>query len=411
LPAGPQGTVFPRRGPNGRLSYPARTATPGAAPIGAGWTDGADVFEQVRQAVSSWQSRHPGSALRIDGALCFDVSNRLIDGSCYLFFGGPEQGPLLVAKAARTPAGRAVFETEYRNLQALDERGLNAATPCTPAPQGRLDDGGVLVALQSALGGTPLKNLPGPALFGAERVEATFDRVIELWERLQAAFGTRRVALAGADYEREVLQPVRRLAHGFVLDAAEIELLEERFERRRGLSGLELPWMVRHGDFCTANLLQGPRGLGAIDWEFPLEPATPLFDLFYFFSSTRFPFAGRRGESSHLESFRAVWWDENYVARAARARLRAACARHGVPARALPDLFLLSLVQVANMKLRGLLDSHGLELDLDRPAGEAERAARWAAFSRPDADTPFFSVRGGVFENLRLVARYGLPAS
>jgi len=367
------------------------------------------VFEQVRQAVAGWLAAHPETGLRADGAVCLDVGNRGIDGSCYLFFGGAGDQPVLVAKAARTAAGRAVFATEYRNLQVLHERGLNASGPSTPEPLGCLDDDGTLIALQSALPGTPLKNLPGPSLFGPRHVEETFDLVLGFWERLQAACGTRRVRLDGADYEREVLRPVRRFAHSYLLGPAERELLDARFERAGTLSGLELPWMVRHGDFCAANMVRSPRGLGVFDWEFPLAPALPLFDLFLFFSSVRFPYAGRHGESTHFDSFLAVWWAPSYFARAVRARLRAVAARHGVPEAALPDLFLFALIEMANMKFRGLLDSHGLEVDLDRPAGEAERRARWAGFTAPDKDAPLACIRGGAFENLRAVAERGLP--
>lgn len=367
------------------------------------------VFGQVRRAVLAWIAEHPEARLRTDSAVCFDVTNRRIDGSCYLFFGERGDEPLLVAKVARTPAGKAVFETEYRNLETLQARGLNADRPTTPRPLGRFEDGDTLIALQSALPGTPMKNIPGRKLFSPQAVEASFDLVLAFWERLQRAFGIQRSRLDGPAYEADVLVPVRRFANSFRLDDDERAFLDARFARGRVLSGLELPRMVRHGDFCAANMVLGDAELGVFDWEFPLAHALPLFDLFFFFSSVRFPYAGRRGESSHFESFLAVWWDDTYFGRSARRRLAAAAAEHALDPSALSDLLLLSLIQVANMKYAGLVESHGLVLDLDRPATEADKAARWAAFERPDKDAPFACIRDGVFENLRAFVRRGAP--
>jgi hypothetical protein len=159
--------------------------------------------------------------------------------------------------------------------------------------------------------------------------------------------------------------------------------------------------MVRHGDFCAANMVLGERGLGVFDWEFPLVHGTPLFDLFFFFSSVRFPHDRFRGESGHYESFVSVFWDESYFNDAMRATLARACEQFRVPRETVADLFVLSLIQVANMKYEGLLEAHGF-------AGGDERA-RWSSFTNPDKDAPFARIRGGVFENLRSVVRRGLP--
>jgi hypothetical protein len=367
------------------------------------------LFGQVQRVVQAWLADHRESGLRTDSAVCFDVTNRRIDGACYLFFGESGDEPLLVAKAARTPAGKAVFDIEYHNLTALQAQGMNDKRPTTPRPLGRFELDDTLVALQSALRGTPMKNAPGGSLFSPAGIEQNFDLVLRFWRDLHRRFGVTRRPLDDATYESEVLSPVRRFRNSFRLEAGEHAFLKARFEHGRALSGVELPWMVRHGDFCAANMVLGESGLGVFDWEFPLQPALPLFDLFFFFSSVRFPYLGRHAESSHFESFVSVWWDDSYFNRAVRRRLTEACVEHRIDMQHLPDLLLLSLIQVANMKYTGLIESHGLTVDPDQPVTEQEKAARWATFERPDKDAPFACIQDGAFLNLREVVRRGLP--
>ena len=129
------------------------------------------MFATVTRCVEAHLDEHPHPGLRGDRAIALDVTNRRIDGCCYLFFAEDQASPVLVAKAARTTHGRAVFDTEYGNLEALVARGLNAERPSVPVPLDRRDEGGVLVTLQSALGGQLMKNVPGRRLFSAAGVD------------------------------------------------------------------------------------------------------------------------------------------------------------------------------------------------------------------------------------------------
>ena len=83
------------------------------------------MFATVTRCVEAYLDEHPHPGLRGDRAIALNVTNRRIDGSCYLFFAENESSPVLVAKAARTATGRAVFDTEYENLETLGTRGLN----------------------------------------------------------------------------------------------------------------------------------------------------------------------------------------------------------------------------------------------------------------------------------------------
>ena len=215
------------------------------------------------------------------------------------------------------------------------------------------------------------------------------------------------------EMERIVIEFYREeIRRRYRLDADEEAFLEQRFRADRRLENADLPFMARHGDFCAANLTVEADRIGVFDWEFPLDHHLPLFDLFFFFSSVRFPYSGRRGESTHFESFQEVYWGDSYFGAATRESLRDVCRDHGIVEDAVDDLFVLAAVQVANMKYDGLIESHGLEdparTGIERP--DPRKAETWASFERPDKDAPFACIRGGVLENLRFIVRRGLPS-
>ena len=77
-----------------------------------------------------------------------------------------------------------------------------------------------------------------------------------------------------------------------------------------------------------------------------------------------------------------------------------------MPREALADLLVLSVIEVANMKYEGLLESHRMQ---EGTGTDDEKRERWRGFDRPDTDEPMASIEDGVFGNLRLVVRRGLP--
>jgi len=365
------------------------------------------MFGAVKECVENYMRSRPQVTLRTDRVIGFDVTNGAIDGCCYLFFGEGGSAPSLVAKAARTPEGKAVFETEQANLERLKAKGMNETRSTVPAPLGRWEDGATLITLQSALDGSLMKNVPGRSLFSPAQVESRLEAILDWWLHLQRCFGIHSVVLAGDVYAREVLQPVERFRRRYLLAPAEETFLSRRFERERTLEDLELPLMVRHGDFCAANLVLQEHGIGVFDWEFPLRHQLPLFDLFYFLGSLRFPYTGRGGESSHLDSLASVYWEDSYFRSAMRNCLRRASEQHGIPRHALGDLFLLALIEVANLKYDSMLVSHGVHEGDD--FSEQAKRARWSRFDEPERDEPFARIRDGVFESLSLVVKRGIP--
>jgi|GEM_PF-2637775 hypothetical protein len=365
----------------------------------------------VRQCVTDYLKRMGRTDVDTDHMVYLDASNGLVDGCSCLFLRKEDGVPRLVAKAARTAAGKAIYQTEFNTLTKLHQTGLNAKIQRTPEPLGIWNSKGVLVTLQSALSGSLMKNIPGKILFSRQRFSHSIDLILIWWLHLHKTFGIRRIVVDSSAYEEKVLGPIKRFRCRFLLNPDEHRFLNDRYEKRRLLSGMELPLMIRHGDFWPANIVLGKDGIGVFDWEFPLEFQLPLFDLFFFFSSIRFPFTGVQRESTHFKSFVNIFWGENYCNHSMRKVLQKMSRILNISPKALPDLFLLLLVEIANMKYDGLLQSAGISDRLKQgdTLSDKEMRLRWQAFQQPDMDVPFACIEKGVSLNIRFVVEHGFP--
>jgi hypothetical protein len=367
------------------------------------------VLEQVRRCVDSLPSEER-SAIDPDLFLAIDVSRGAIDGCCCLIFDRAGGAPRVVAKATRSPARKAIWRRELDNLRALESAGLAAAGRATPLALGALEQDGVLVTVQSALPGRLMRNVPGRELFAPGRAGQTADRVVAWLDRLRTGIGVHRVRIDEGLYEREVLGLVDRVVGRYLVGPEERRWLLDRFARERRLLGLDLPLTPAHGDFCTANLVVHEEGIGAFDWEHPLVPALPLYDLFFFFSSTRFPFRGLRQESSYAESLVEAYWGASYLSAELRRSVARACEAQAIPREAAGDLFVLALLLRADRKYDAFALGAGLA-DASPPAPDDEGAKRalWERLAALERDAPLFWCRGGVLESLRHITRHGLP--
>ena len=339
------------------------------------------------------------------------TTDQSVDGLCCVFFDGDTDAPRLLAKAACSRAGTAVFEREFVTLQHLERVGMNRERRTTPAPLGLWRADGIVLTLQSAFAGTLMKNLPGKTLFAAKHITANLAVVSRWLQHLQETCGIQKVTVTDALYTQMILRPIQLFRQRFLMMPSEWRYLAQRYDEARGLLGTEIPCMVMHGDLCTANIMWQPDGIGVFDWEFPLAHHLPLFDLFLFFASVRFPYTGYRGESSHFDSFLSVDWGENYFNTAMRACIRQTCIRLDIPFEVVPDLFMLALIRIANMKYDAFLEAHNMEEDRqpDEPVDDAEKKRRWQVFQRTEKDVPFACIRDGVCENIRFVIQHGLP--
>jgi hypothetical protein len=345
--------------------------------------------------------------------VCQDHSKGQIESCSVLVLARQTQELLLVAKG--TTAGRTLFRDgrpvnriEFENLQHLQQIGMNRDRQTTPVPLGLWEDDQCLITLQAALPGRPLLNIPARQIFSAGALSSSIGHVMTWWTSFQHNFGVRRTPMTEAFYRDAVLLPLDAFKRHFTLDDQERQLLADRFEDRSSLLDLELPLFVRHGDFCPANMMFEPAGIGVFDWEFPLHGYLSPLDLFHFFGSTRFPFKGMQGESGHFESFVEVYWGNSYFSRTMRRCLADVCAAFEIPLRVLPDLFLLSLIDIANLKYDALIDYDMAEGSQE--GRDEERSVLWGTAGGVDKDAPFACIRDGVSMNLRHTARNGLPA-
>jgi len=370
------------------------------------------VLELVHICVTRFLKAAGGATTVPGRSVHLDASNGAVDGSCFLFFDETGEIPVLVAKAARTREGRAIYRVEYDTLVALEAHGLNETLRTTPAPLGLWEEQGTLITLQSALPGTLMKNLKGRELFSTEGAAGTVGAVMTWWTHFVTCCGVKRERLNAESYERVVRVPVERFKRRFRIDDAQQQFLDRLFHDKRNLQGPELPMMVRHGDFCTANMVLHDQKVGVFDWEFPLEPRLPLADVFYFFSSIRYPHQGVRGESAHLDSFGSVYWEQGTVNRLLRESLRDACSQFELETDLLGCLLVFALIEVANIKYDALLEASGSTPDGVQASDptEAQKKEFWRHIGPTEEDVPFASIVDGVAMNLKLIAERGLPS-
>ena len=374
------------------------------------------MLQHVKRHVESCARQRGLGAIDIRRSVYLDDSTRSTQGCILLIFSETSRTPVLVAKVAPTDlawtrAGKALYRIEFENLLELERKQLNVGGRSTPEPAGMWTEDGILVTLQSALPGQLLKNVAGRPLFSSTNAAGTIDRVLQWWLRFQRAFGLERQVINEEIYRDELLSQLSRFKQRFVTTAAELRFLDDTFLEKRRLLGAELPNTVRHGDFCTANIVLQGLEIGVFDWEFPLRHQLPLYDLFHFFASLRFPFTGLGGESSHFESFLEVYWGRSHLNRIFRETLHRVCREFEIPQELVGDLLLVSLIQIANLKYERLLEMHGIgtEADASYEPRDAEKRARWQSLGESAPDVPFACIHDGVCKNIRYIAEAGLP--
>ena len=339
---------------------------------------------------------------RADSCLVLDANRGAVDGAILLLL---RRGQLVaVGKLGLSEVSREIYGTEVETLRALVAAGLNRVWPRVPEILAELPSPGALITLQTPVPGQPLRTIPAARLFAPGAMERTFADVLDWWHAFQECSPAVRVTLDDPAYRRLVLEPLDLLCRSCRLRPDLERFLRQRLEEGGRLRGADLPLMATHGDFCPANMSYGPGGICVFDWEYSLDRKLPLFDLFFFFSSTRYPFANRRGESDHLSSFRQVFWGNGALPRAARRHLRHAAAASGIAGGHLPDLFLLALIESANRKVAAVVENARVE----RAAWESAWSSR-ALHDLVGVDVPLGGFRGGEPEALRTLFEQGDP--
>jgi hypothetical protein len=369
------------------------------------------MLQLIKNIVSDYQQEHDLGVPDLQNILCLNTGFGHVDGCCCLIFGKDQNFPLLVAKAALTPFGQARLENELTSLQQLQQKGMNAHRQMVPKHLGDWREQGALITLQTALQGTVMKYTPAQKLFSRAQLPKTLESVLRWLFHFEEVFGVRKTALTDEVYEKNIIRPLKQFQRRFRLNQNEIELLNRRFLVEKTMLDVDLPFMVRHTDFSAGNIICQPVGLGVIDWEFPLVPQLPLYDLFMFFSSLRFPFAGLQGEVSHFGSFVQVFWGDSYFNRAMRRSIHQTCCRFAIPLECVADLFLMALIETANMTFDSMIKHFGRHIERagDVHVSRVEYSAQQQSSGLFNQDTPFATVKNGVLENIRFVAHHGLP--
>ncbi|OGL45723.1 MAG: hypothetical protein A2161_00710 [Candidatus Schekmanbacteria bacterium RBG_13_48_7] len=347
----------------------------------------------------------------IENLVLLDTCSGNVDGYCFLLFEKNKKFPEIVAKIARTTPGKKIYNTEFENLQILENTGLNSPVQTVPKPLGKWEVDDVLITFQDALQGPLMKNVPGKIIFSSSNVLRNLSSVTKWLNTFQSNFGILQKKMTETFYKNTVLKSIYTFLNRYLISEADMKFLINRFEKKSSLQGQTIPFVVRHGDFCTANIIMQIDSIGVIDWEFALRPYFPLFDLFYFLSSVRYPFHGYQSESNHFDSFISVFWGRNYFNESVRMIIRETCETLGIPENIVHDFFLLSLIDVANMKYQRLEESNCVywEIDSETIISEHEKIKRWEKLTGVEMDAPFARIRKGVFENIRFVVNKGFP--
>ncbi len=369
------------------------------------------MYQQIKELVKQFCIENGRYHVNVEKSLYLNRAAILNDGCTCMFFEDGKSEPTLVAKGAFANKRKDVYRAEHQVLTELRLIGINRDSPMVPEPLGIWDDGNRVVTIESALPGTPVKNLAGKDLFSPARHSTTIDQVVDWCKHLQSSFGIKQVRITDDVYQRDVIDLLNRYNRRFLTNNIESEFLEQRLFNEKRLLGLEVPYMVRHADLVTSNMVIHSGGIGVFDWEYPLNHLTPLFDLFIFFSSLRYPFTGSRGASSHFKSFICVYWGENYLNDKMRNCIQDLCKLFKIPLEAVADLFLIALLQRANMKFDSLLSKYGVTENDTTAEGlnDEKKPLRWDALHYVDEDTPFARIKAGTFENIRYIADNGLP--
>lgn len=219
---------------------------------------------------------------------------------------GPGRRPVAVAKTTRGERESGLLEHEYDTLVALARSGLPRTYAQIPRPLllDRIDNRVVLVT--AAVPGVPLLvryHSPGhvrsPRHVGADLAMA--GRWLARFQHDTAQDGRDCQEAYGAHADAVFAR--YRAAHGW--GSAEQQLSTDLRALAASLSGVRIPMVAVHGDYCIGNVLTtGSAVTGVVDWELGQGRGLPFTDVFKLAASyasflDRAVPASRHGLSGH----------------------------------------------------------------------------------------------------------------
>lgn len=200
---------------------------------------------------------------------------------------GEDGRPVAVAKTTRSEGETGLLEHEYDTLVQLARTKLERTGTTVPRPLLLERICGHLVLVTTAVNGSPLLvryHSPGHAR-SARLVALDFETAGRWLARFQrdTASGRRDCHDVYLDTATDVLTRFQA-AHGW--GRLEEQFVDRLHEQAHSLTGVQVPLVTVHGDYCLGNVLTNDRTVtGVVDWELGQGAGPPFTDLFKFATS------------------------------------------------------------------------------------------------------------------------------
>lgn len=249
-----------------------------------------------------------------------------------VFLLGPRDdfGPTLVAKVARLGGNDQSLTREANNLLALER--CSPGSPSVPRLVAHGLFEGHQILLETAVSGEAMT----PDLV-RRRPDECIDAVID-WliayhttPALEAEVNGSLPALV-----QEPLRSLRMLTSDLPQAG---QLIERVCLEAEVLKRFRIPTVFEHGDLSAPNLmLQGAGKAGVVDWELSVPYGLPAVDVFFFLAFAANAMESARTPEACAQAFSRAFFGPHAWA---RRHVRRYASAVGLPAEALPALFLL----------------------------------------------------------------------
>ncbi|MFC2173045.1 aminoglycoside phosphotransferase family protein [Acidobacteriota bacterium] len=344
-------------------------------------------------------------SIKIEEAIGLDGSNNELRGFLFLLFEKEKPEPTLFAKIADGPGLEPILLKEQENLEWLRTALPGHLRELIPQPLWQGCFNGCCVTVRSVLEGETLKNAPPARYFSKKAAHDTFESLSRWLLEFYAASGKVKKSQDHPDLWQQV-ETEQRYLDTFLLSDTEERVVKEAWSRVKDALAQGLLLVPRHWDLCAANVIVNGGRFGIIDWEMPLEPELPLFDLFYFCSSTRCMGASFIRRQGHFESFKRAYFHNNFFSQAVCEVIFRHARKLKLSPDLIPHLFVAAQTEIAMLKYRTVLMSHCLD-----PAGfkggeqsSEEREERWEKIPLKFMDLPMSCIDNGVCLTVRHTA-------
>jgi hypothetical protein len=328
--------------------------------------------------------------------LWFNLSDAALEYHSALIFTGDEPEPQFVLRVASGSTALKSMHMELKNLRFLSHVVREERKNTIPRLLHFEKKGGLGIMLLKAVAGKPLKNEErGP--YGS-MVRLRMEQISQWLKDFYCETG-----IEGRIFDKELFQayvenPVRKFRKFFELTEREKELIERVTGFFQSSVGEPLPFVFKHGDLATSNILvDGSKLKGILDWELPLRRWFPLFDQFYLCASLRYCYYSNHGDRTQFESFQRTYFESNEFSIKVELFLKDTCEWFSIPGSLPFHLFVLSVMTVALWKKGAFLSRRPKESGLQESAGDGEEL---------EIDDPFCAVQGGRCLTFRYAAEH-----